>query len=632
MAAKFIRLMAGLGLMLSIFFPAPMIGQARPQAAAAVVMLSPAACPASGCAAGQKLDFKVDFDLAAYAPTLSPNVQVCVYTPIIWSANLFRVSPTGDLTGANYAPGFSYCTNDVTPEGYNLLGGATASLPANQFGDALVFSFRIGGGALNTGSVLVRVLEQAPVSGWSRTSQAFSSVRVVPTDANVFVANDAAACSTNSPCYINSLEDLVNGVGTGLKDAVDARLTPTTITILGNYNIKDQTVTIQHPHVLQGGYGASLSYNGTLCTQPMLKITGGASLKNLAIRDGNCTTTSRDLVVVEGSTPVLIEYSTLTGGKDAIQASGLNSGNLQVRFNQITANSGYAIWLASANTGTLEAVGNNLYTNRVGAQVECNLHGRVEHNFWGAGVAATTASSNCTVTETKRLGAPVLLNPNGAGVVGTRVTVSETKSYYADAVGYQRAGGTNFDLYLINHGAGSNVNIPFTSTSPANINPCSSYWDFFLAENVTLDPAVVLSLFLKYDRTSGCVATISSTRYCAQPDPADMTLYPLYWYDPANYPTLMEWKTTGTTGQATTCLVADDEIRVDIDNSGRPNLADMQFLPFVIGLPGQPTAVEVVNYGAEPTHPGIGWLLLVSLLGMYAGLKFWLQRGGRHGL
>jgi len=163
------------------------------------------------------------------------------------------------------------------------------------------------------------------------------------------------------------------------------------------------------------------------------------------------------------------------------------------------------------------------------------------------------------------------------------------------------------------------------------LNPCSSYWDIFIAENTTLPADTVLSIFLKYDLTSGCIATISSTRYCTQPEPTDMTQYPLYWYDPANYPTVMEWKTSGSTGQTTACQVVDDEIRVDIDATGRPNMTDMSFLPFVIGLPGQPTAVEIVDYGITSSiRPSTVWIIGLLTLFILGMMRLLVLKEGRH--
>lgn len=596
--------------------------------AAVVILTSPTVCPAAGCAAGQRLNYKVDFDLGTFLDTLSPNVQVCVYSPLNWSVDSVSFSAIGGVSGAPYSTGTASC--DAAPGGYALSGGTSGQVGAGSFGDSLNFGFRIGGGATSGGSILVRVFEQSTPGAWVRTSQTFSSINLVPSTENVYVANDASTCGSNSPCYVNSAEDLPGGIGTGLKDALDSRSLPTTITILGNYSIKDNSILVNSADVLQGGTSSSLSYNGTQCTQPMLKVTAGATIKNLIIRDGNCSGVSRDLLVVESASPVLIERNTLTSGKDAIHVTDANSANLTVQFNQITGNNGYAIWLGPANTGTLDAVGNNFYGNRSGTQVECNSHGKVEHNYWGAGVSTTTAASNCNVTETRRLGAPALLNQNGAGAIGSRVTVSEIKASFLNSVGFQRTGGTDFDIYLIDHGVGSTINIPFTAGSPTNLNPCSSYWDIFLADGVTPSADTVLSLFFKYDLSTGCIATISSTRYCNQPDPVDPNQFPLYWYDPTGYPTNLSWVTTNSTGQTTTCQIAENEIRVDIDGSGRPGLTDLSFLPFVVGLPGQPTAVELVSFNAKVTGGSAWAFIVVAILVLMIGIRIVLSKGGRH--
>ena len=45
-----------------------------------LTQVSPASCPSSGCAAGQRFDFQFGFDVS---PVYSggSNVQVCIYTP-----------------------------------------------------------------------------------------------------------------------------------------------------------------------------------------------------------------------------------------------------------------------------------------------------------------------------------------------------------------------------------------------------------------------------------------------------------------------------------------------------------------------------------------------------------------------
>ncbi|TLN03831.1 hypothetical protein FDZ74_14565, partial [bacterium] len=360
----------------------------------------------------------------------------------------------------------TYCT-ETAPANYTLLGGAYASLASAAFGDSLGFAFRIGDTAIVPGSVLVRVMEQSG-STWTRTEQAFLSVPVVPTTSTVFVANDAAACSINSPCYINSGDDLTDGLGTGLKDAIDARAgnLQGNIVVLGNYAIKSQTVLVDQPVTISGLSDASLTYTGQVCSQAMLRITAGATLRSLNINDGACPAPGRDLVAMNSTANVAIESSDLVNGANAVTIAD-NSGNLLLRFNQIHGNSGYAVQLASGTgTGQLEAVANNLYGNRAGAQVECNQKGRVEHNFWGSD---SVAASNCTFTANKRLGAAVQLRTSAPGVQAGLFEVATSLSNAFDGqISFQHAAnGTDFSLYILNHGHGSPDNIPFTGASSA---------------------------------------------------------------------------------------------------------------------------------------------------------------------
>jgi len=94
---------------------------------------------------------------------------------------------------------------------------------------------------------------------------------------------------------------------------------------------------------------------------------------------------------------------------------------------------------------------------------------------------------------------------------------------------------------------------------------------------------------------------------------------------------VMEWKTSGSTGQTTACQVVDDEIRVDIDATGRPNMTDMSFLPFVIGLPGQPTAVEIVDYGITSSiRPSTVWIIGLLTLFIFGMMRLLVLKEGRH--
>ncbi|GAP14107.1 hypothetical protein LARV_01869 [Longilinea arvoryzae] len=582
-------------LIAAILIANPGASQANP--GSTLVLSSPSGCPSSGCAAGQRLNLQTNFDLGTYDPGTTPNVQFCVYTPVAWSASQFRIDARGGVTNAAYTTSISYCTESA-PANYNLLGGAYASLTSTGFGDSLGFAFRLGDTAIASGSILVRVMEQAG-GAWTRTEQTFLAVPVVPTAATVYVANDAATCSINSPCYVNSGEDLSDGLGTGLKDAIDARAgnPQGTIVILGNYTVKSQSVLVDQPVTLSGLNDASLTYTGQICNQPMLRITAGATLRGLNINDGICANPGRDLIAIDSPANIAIESNDLFNGSNAITVAD-NSGSLLLRFNQIHANTGYAVQMAAGSgTGRLEALANNLYGNRSGAQVECNQKGRVDHNYWGS---EFIAPSNCTYASGKRLGAAVLLRPSAPGVqAGEFVVTTSLGNAFDGQISFQRtAEGNDFSLYILNHGYGSSDNVPFTGASSV-LTACSNYWDVFLPDGVS--PSASLGLIFKYNLNSGCTATIESTSYCGQTDQA---LLPLYWYDPiANLTN--GWSTTGKSlggnpGQETVCLPDSDEIRVNIDATGRPNLADdLKFLPFVVGIPVQNSSVMITSFTSQ---------------------------------
>ena len=123
-----------------------------------------------------------------------------------------------------------------------------------------------------------------------------------------------------------------------------------------------------------------------------------------------------------------------------------------------------------------------LLTIVTGVQVDCGLAGNADHNFWGAGVSSSTATFQCTINENKRLGAPILARSGEPGVQGERVTVTTDKqSSLNGLISYQRSDdGADYALNIVNHGAGSPENVPFTGGAPGSLIACSNYYDVFL--------------------------------------------------------------------------------------------------------------------------------------------------------
>lgn len=598
--------------------------QAQTIQSASLTPIGPAGCPTSGCAAGQTLDYRASFDLGAFEPAQLPNVQVCFYTPTAWNTSDWRIDATGGISGAPYQADTTNCS--PAPTDYGIASGASAQL-SSAFGDVLNIGFRIGrtAPANPNGSLVIRVFQHNGTA-WTQTDQTFVSIPVIAAAASVYAANDSAACGNFSPCYLNSGSDRDGGKGTGLKDGVDAQ--PTTITVLGNYQVKSQTVLIDQPVILQGLDDSRITYVGSTCTNAVLKLTSAVTVRNLTITDGTCTTTNRDLVAVDSAQDVSLEFVDLLNGLDALKIAD-NAGNVTIRFSQALNNSGYAVLrVPKVSGGTLLATGSNLYGNRAGAQVDCGQAGAADHNFWGFGVTAGSATANCAAVDTKQLGAPVLPRDSAAGVSGEKVTVTTIRqNSFGGLIGYQRAGdGADYELNIVNHGAGSPENVPFTGGSSSSLVACSNYYDVFLEK--TAAAGGTLNLTLRYDRTSGCTSTIETSAYCTG---SDQTRFPLYWYSPSSSaPT--GWNTTGATGQTTTCDTAANEISAVIDASGRPDFAtDLNFTPFVVGLPSQPSSVVITKLGAIPGNAQVTvqWTTAseVNTAGFYV-LRSTVEAGG----
>jgi len=239
------------------------------------------------------LSISSSFDLSAYDASLSPNVRLCLFTPTDWAAGSLSWSATGGTSGSAYSPVAAAADCGTPPAGYAWLGGVESSLSTGLTGDSLTFSFRLGKDATTAGLLFARARERTS-AGWLDRTPTSLAINVAPSAAISFVANDAAACGTSSPCYVNSSGDLAGGIGTGLKDAIDARTTASTLRLKGTILLKSQSVLVDLPHTIEGVSGAVLSSSDTtVCTQPLLKLTSGAVIRNLTINGGTCAVSGR---------------------------------------------------------------------------------------------------------------------------------------------------------------------------------------------------------------------------------------------------------------------------------------------------------------------------------------------------
>ncbi|MBG0771144.1 MAG: hypothetical protein H0S82_05510, partial [Anaerolineaceae bacterium] len=259
-----------IGTLLAIFLSAVFVISAfsNTDRADGITLLTPSTCPSGGCAAGQRLNFSVSFPLSPYS--FSPNTQVCVYAPVGGWADYSTgwISDKGLVTNTTYTSGETggLCSTN-TPSGYEWITGAYASLSTSVSSDSLDFALNIDSSAATAGNIRVLVFETNSSGVWGNTLNYPSSTFTVAAHTNsVYVGNTAADCGIHSPCYVNSGDDLDTGLGTGLRDAVNAASAGDAIQILGDYPVKNKSVLVDKVVEIMGVDDAKIYYPGTVCT------------------------------------------------------------------------------------------------------------------------------------------------------------------------------------------------------------------------------------------------------------------------------------------------------------------------------------------------------------------------------
>ena len=414
----------------------------------------------------------------------------------------------------------------------------------------------------------------------------------------LFVANTEALCTGYSNCFFNDSPDLPesNALMKAIKYARDNNLTDTFINVLSPYEINSQTIMVDYPITMIGKNGGWISTSNKVCDRPMFAITAQASIRDIYLNDGACNSPSRDLLVINSTSPVLIDHSTFENGQTAISYHG-SSGQLTLQFNHINNNQ-FAI--NSTNTdpnGKLLVVANNITSNGSPTQAACAVNSFVDHNFWGAGVLPSEAAEGCGADDAKRLDAPIMKESTG---VSARLMTLSSSLPSPDFYGFKASSPNPVDLYVVNHGDSA----PFTG-SAGNAYHCSNYFDLFLPPSAA--PSSI-TLSFAYRDTNDCAPIIQSAAFCGS---GVQTKFPLLWYDPKTRVT-DKWDKTGDkpqspvgsiyAGQETACRTSSKTIEVIVDNNGRPDLLnDMFFTPFVIGY----EQAGILTFTATPSSSAI---------------------------
>ncbi len=423
---------------------------------------------------------------------------------------------------------------------------------------------------------------------------------------DIFVANSASQCSGKTQCFYNDDPDTPQSVALNkaLTFARNNDLGGARIHILSDYKIKTDTVTIDFPVNLIGEDSGWLSTSSIVCDAPLLEITSEVTIRNLYITDGDCNTTSRDLIVFDSNLDLLIENSTLVYGQNAIIRKN-NLGDLTIRFSEIKNNNGYALLNENLEvTSKLLMTANNIFDNGNQPQVICqNNNNDVNHNFWGTGVSASQATQGCQEDNSQMLGAQIV-----SSQTGVQAELQTINSSYptVDFYGFSAKSDADLQLFVVNHGN----SMPFSDRSIADLTACGNYFDVFLGEG---NLPASMTLRFSYASNSLCEQAIQTISLCGS---GTMKSFPLMWQDVKTSVTA-GWDNVGDhpngeggelfPGQETRCNLQSKNIEVVLDNDGRPNLInDLSFTPFVLGF--DITAVSVLRPVEQTNgHVMVNW-------------------------
>ena len=396
----------------------------------------------------------------------------------------------------------------------------------------------------------------------------------------LYVANTEALCTGYTECFFNDSTDLPesNALMKAIKFAKDNNLIDVTINILSPYEINSHIVQVDYPVSIIGKNTGWISTSNSDCSRPMFVISAQATIRDISLNDGACNSPSRDLLVVNSPSPVIIEHSTFENGRTAISYQA-GAGDLTVRFNHINNNQAAINSTNIDQDANLLVVANNITSSSTSVQVYCAGNSFVDHNFWGTGVLPSQSAAGCGADDTKRLDAPIVTETTG---VAARLLSLTNTLPATDFYGFKASSPTSTDLYVVNHGDST----PFSSPA-GSLYHCSNFFDVFLPPSVS--PGTI-TLSFAYGDTNDCAPIIQSAAYCGS---GNQTKFPLLWYDPKTQVT-DKWDKTGDipqssvgsiyAGQETTCRTASKTIEVIVDNDGRPDLLnDLFFTPFVIG-------------------------------------------------
>lgn len=558
---KLLRLFALLAVLVALAVPG--VAGAEPESPSAFVISPNPAFP------GETVTFQFNLDGLDFGN--GGPYSLCFYSTLL-SAQTYTfpasfASAQGDTWTLQTGSGSCLASG-------NLRARYTTTDTNGDFGDTLTFNVAVGGAA--PAATVSDAWQIRQYDGASETTpRAAASVQwiVAPT---IYVANDAAACGSNTPCLTGT--GALNRAIDGVSDPAGIG-TPGVVTVLGAYNLGGGVtadLAAAKEVTVSGGVGAAVVNSGA-CVNAMLSAADAGAVLNVEdlTLNGSCVSGQRTAGVLTsaGSTHVRnVNLQNFTGsGHVGIRATG---GTVVVEGSAFSGNEA----ALDGNGGVLYAFANNVTTN-LGASAATNVESddNVRCNYWNS---YNVAGGDSAVQFEERLGSPASTYVEGAGAL----TLGRASL----------AAGTGSRV-IVNLGRSTSAP-PFGNGTVTGLGSLTS--DFFV---------VCLA------RNGSARGDLTVTADNVTPGATGHRLYHIASTVDCSPSTNMAcWDYTGQSGASAGASLLDS-------TPGEGH--------FVLGNEVDPTAITISSFTANGSvHTTSLWLLLVTAACVPAGIWLWRRR------
>jgi hypothetical protein len=523
---------------------------------------------------GNTVTFQVNFTVAP-ADVLTRNTFCFYYQDGSYDATFAALGAITSNLGDSYDASVQATAGSASAHcaglpGYKILEYSAPA--ADQFsdgGDQLLFSFSVPVGA-TTQTFRLRQYNAIPT-----LMGVFNSTLTIQVLGNqIYVANDATSCGSNSPCLTGPA---------ALNTALDNVTGPGDVFVLGDYLVAPNStadLTTAKSVTISGVGGASINMAAGVCAGTAIVNNGGTLvIQNLAM-DGTCATGNRAAAIRNEAGTLTVRNVTVrdfAGSGIGIAAAG---GTTTVEGSHFS-NNNVAL---DGNGGVLYAFANNINSNTsLNAAANIDASDNVKCNYWNSYNVSGTGAAQYE----QRLGAPVSTYIEGTGAL---------------ALGRASLAAGTGSRVIVNMGRGTP---PFNNGTVLGLGAqTSDFFAFCLARDGSALGAITVTSDPVAAGTNGHrLYKVTNTAECS---PSTNTAC---------------WDLAGTVPSS--AVSASGAISAVLS----PQSGYEQEGHYVIGNQVDPTAIAISSFTTNSSAQASGaWLALIAAASLLAGVWLWQRR------